>query len=76
MTFLQVSFEYDGWIEEHEAQCLAMIRNVYGIWKLLFDERNQKITVEYDSSRLQRSDVAFMLRNAGIHLRSQTGPAV
>ena len=75
MTFLQASFDYDGQIEENEAHSLAMIRNVYGIWKLIFDERNQRITVEYDSTRLQESDIAFMLRNAGIHLKSQASRA-
>ena len=41
---------------------MSEIRDVYGIRNVAFDERNHRIKVEYDSSRLSERDPAFMLR--------------
>jgi hypothetical protein len=68
MTFLQVSFDYEGTIRERDARSLDGIREVYGIWAISIDERSHRITIQYDASRLTRSDLAFMLRNAGIQI--------
>lgn len=67
MTLMQANFVYDGHIGEHGAHLFAEIRNIYG-WAFHFDEMNRKITVDCYASRLQESDIAFMLRNAGVPL--------
>ncbi|MGD0830341.1 MAG: hypothetical protein ABR907_05310 [Terracidiphilus sp.] len=68
MTLLQADFVYEGPIGEREAACIAEIRNIYGIWALKLDEKNRTVIVDYDASRLNGNDIAFMLRNAGISL--------
>lgn len=73
MTLLQANFVYDRQIGEREAHSLSGIRDVYGIWAVKLDEKNRKIIVDYDASRLQESDIAFMLRNAGISLEDHDG---
>lgn len=73
MTLLQANFVYDDRVGEREARSLARVRDVYGIWAVRFDEANRKIVIDYDASRLQKNDIASMLRNAGISLRTVGG---
>ena len=68
MTFLEAAFIYDPPIREHEMSALNGVRDVYGIRLMKFNERTNTVTVEYDASRLTKSDIEFMLRNAGIRL--------
>lgn len=68
MTFLVSNFCYQGIVTEREIRALDGIRDVYGIRAVLIDEKNRKIRVEYDASRLKQNDIGFMLRNAGIRL--------
>jgi len=42
------------------------MREVYGIRRLSFNEREQVVRVEYDASRLKEPVVAKLLRNAGL----------
>jgi hypothetical protein len=72
MTLLQSVFTYQPPIHEVGMQAFNDIRDVYGIWALKFDGRASKIVVDYDASRLKESDIAFMLRNAGIRLHDPT----
>jgi hypothetical protein len=73
MTFLEASFPYDPPIGQQELAALDGIRDVYGIRTVRFEEPLQRIVVEYDASRLTKSDIAFMLRGAGIRLQNPVG---
>jgi len=53
---------------EAETRALHEVREVYGIRQLAPDEKTNSIMVEYDASRLSGSDVAALLREAGISL--------
>jgi hypothetical protein len=68
MTFLQVVFSYEPPVGERELIALNDVRDVYGIRLVRFDEALRSVTVEYDASRLTRSDLEFLLRNAGIRI--------
>ena len=47
---------------------LGSVREVYGVRKLFFDERERVVKVEYDASRLVESDIAALLRGAGLDI--------
>jgi hypothetical protein len=68
MTLLEVMFRYGRPPGEPEMRSLKDVREVYGVWRIAFDEANHLLTVEYDASRLARDDVAALLRSAGIEL--------
>ena len=68
MTFLQAVFSYEPPVGERELIALNDVRDVYGIRLVRFNEALRSVTVEYDASRLTRSDLEFLLRNAGIRI--------
>jgi hypothetical protein len=73
MTLLEAVFAYQPPVGERELGALNRVRDVYGIRAMSFNEKSHRVTVEYDASRLTASDIAFMLRNAGIRLQSPVG---
>ena len=74
MTWLEVSFRYGKPPGETEIRNFNHIREVYGIWRLSFSERERLITVEYDASRLTTDDVAALLRSAGVDVIEKLEP--
>jgi hypothetical protein len=47
---------------------LGKARGVYGIRKILLDEKQKTMRVEFDFTRLNRAVVAELLRSAGIDI--------
>jgi hypothetical protein len=72
MTFVEASFPCDVPKMQRELAALDYVRDVYGIRIVRFEETLHRIT-KYDASRLTRSDIAFMLRGAGIRLQNPVG---
>jgi hypothetical protein len=75
MTFLEVVFSYEPPVGERELAALNGVRDVYGIRLVRFHQERNAVTVEYDASRLTKSDIEFMLRNAGIRLQGPLSKA-
>jgi hypothetical protein len=71
MTSLDVCYRYDTPPGERELRAINAVREVYGIRRLGFDERNRTVTVEYDASRLTDAAVASLLRGAGLDLKEK-----
>jgi len=68
MNLLCTAYAYGRSPGEREMCALRDVREVYGIWRVSFDESHRIIHVEYDASRLREEDVAALLRNSGIEL--------
>ncbi len=66
MTALDVVFRYGSQPGESEMRALNRMREVYGIRRILLDEKQQTIRIEFDASRLTEDIVAGLLRRAGI----------
>lgn len=75
MPLLQAVFPYEPPVGERELLALNDVRDVYGIRLVRFNQANNTVTVEYDASRLTKSDLEFMLRNSGIRLRHPVSQA-
>ena len=69
MTYLDVVFNYVSPPGERELQAIDSMREVYGIRRVLFNEKERTVRVEFDASRLKQDAVAKMLRQAGIDVR-------
>ena len=52
-------------------RALDSVREVYGIRRIVFDEKEKTVRVEFDASRLSDSVVAGLLRRAGLDLREK-----
>ncbi len=71
MTQLEVRFRYGATPGEREMRALDTMRDVYGIRRVSFDEKERMIRVEFDASRLKEPAVASLLRRAGIDVQEK-----
>jgi hypothetical protein len=71
MTYLDVAFRYGATPGEREMRAIDGMREVYGIRKVDFNEKERTVRVEFDASRLNEDAVAKLLRQAGISLRER-----
>jgi hypothetical protein len=71
MTYLEAAFRYRGTPGENELRAIDSVREVYGIQRIQFNEKERTVRVLYDASRLKSDAVAKLLRQAGIDLLEQ-----
>jgi hypothetical protein len=62
MTQMEISYRYAGQPTEAVLRALDNVREVYGIRRLRFNEKDQVVRVEYDASRFKDPVVANLLR--------------
>lgn len=68
MTAVEVVFRYKFPPTEIVMRAMDFVREVYGIRRLKFDEKERTIRVEYDATRLNEDTVAALLRRTGLDL--------
>ena len=68
MTHLDVVFRYGAAPGEREMRAVDSIKEVYGIRRVVFQEKDRTVRVEFDASRLNEAAVAGLLRRAGVDL--------
>ena len=68
MTYLEVAFHYQTQPGEKELRALDSVREVYGIQRMQFNEKDRSVRVLFDASRLKEDAVASLLRQAGLDL--------
>ena len=75
MTTVDVYFSYGQTPGEAEMRAVDGVREVYGIRRVTFDEKQRSVRVEFDASRLTEPVVLGLLRRAGIDVRDRVVPA-
>jgi len=68
MTSLDVAFRYGKQPGPEEMRASDALREVYGIRRVAFNEKEKTVRVEFDASRMKEDTVAALLRRAGIDL--------
>ena len=68
MTYLEIAFHYQSQPGEKELRALDSVREVYGIQRTQFNEKERTVRVLFDASRLNEDAVASLLRQAGLDL--------
>jgi hypothetical protein len=71
MTYLDIAFRYGNPPGENELRAIDSMREVYGIRRVQFNERERSVRVEFDASRLNVEAVASLLRQAGMDVRDR-----
>jgi hypothetical protein len=71
MTALEVVFRYGMPPGAQQMRAIDSVREVYGIRRIRFDEKERTVRIEYDATRLDAEDVAGLLRGAGLDLRER-----
>ena len=75
MTYLETAYRYESRPGEKEMRALDSVREVYGIQRIQFDEKERTVRVLYDASRLKDESVARLLRNSGLDLKEKLAVA-
>jgi hypothetical protein len=71
MTYLEVVYPYQTLPGEAEMRAIDSVREVYGIQRIQFNEKERTVRVLFDASRLKSAAVAQLLRQAGINVQEQ-----
>jgi hypothetical protein len=71
MTYLDVAYRYGLTPGEREMRAIDGMREVYGVLRVRFDEKERTVRVQYDASRLKDDGVARLLRLAGIDVKEK-----
>ena len=69
MTYLDIVFSYGSQPGETQMRAIDTMREVYGIRRVRFNEKDRTVRVEFDASRLKQDAVAKLLRQAGIDVQ-------
>jgi hypothetical protein len=68
MTQLEVQYRYGVAPGEAEMRAIDDLRDVYGIRRVKFEDKEKMVRVEFDASRLKEPTVAALLRRAGVDI--------
>ncbi len=68
MTQMEVAYRYAGPPTESSMRAIDNMREVYGIRRVSFNEKQNTVRVEYDASRFKEPVVANLLRRAGVDI--------
>ena len=71
MTYLEAVYRYLTPPGEAELRAIDSVRDVYGIQRVQFNEKERTVRVLFDASRLKGDAVARLLRQAGIDEQEQ-----
>jgi hypothetical protein len=71
MTQMDVVYRYGATPGEAEMRAIDSLRDVYGIRKISFNEKESTMRVEYDASRFKEPVLASLLRRAGIDVQEK-----
>jgi hypothetical protein len=71
MTYLDVAYRYGLTPGEREVRAIDGMREVYGVRRVDFNEKEKTVRVEFDASRLKEDGVARLLRLAGIDVKEK-----
>jgi hypothetical protein len=75
MTTMEVSYHYGNSPNEAVMRAIDSVREVYGIRRVRFNEKDQSVRVEYDASRFKEPVVVNLLRRAGLDVRDKLASA-
>jgi hypothetical protein len=73
MVSVEAVFHYAGVPSESEMLAISKMREIYGVRRVEFNEIEQTVLVDYDSTRLGLNDISRLLRHAGIVLKEAAG---
>jgi hypothetical protein len=76
MTYLEVAYRYQNTPGENELRAIDSMREVYGIQRVQFNEKDRRVSVLFDASRMKANAVVKLLRQAGIDVRDELALAM
>ena len=71
MTQMEVLYRYGATPSEAEMRAIDNLRDVYGIRRIAFNEKESIVRIEFDASRFKEPVIASLLRRAGIDVQEK-----
>jgi len=75
MTLLEITYELQSPLNNEQLRKLGEFANTYGLRRFRVDEIAKRLTFEYDASRLKETEVANLLRHAGVPVMGKVTPS-
>ena len=66
MTLIEITYELQSQLQPEQLRALAAFANTYGLRRFRVDEAANRLSFEYDASRLKETEVEHVLRQAKI----------
>lgn len=71
MTLVEITYNLHSSLSDGQLARLGEFSNTYGLRKIRVDEQNNRISLEYDASRLRETQVTHVLGMAGLSVSRQ-----
>ena len=71
MTYLDAMYRYESSPTERVMRALDAMREVYGIRRIEFVEKDKTVRVEFDASRMNEEVIMKLLKQAGLDVRQR-----
>ena len=76
MTLLEITYELQAPLGPEQIVALSGFANTYGLRRFRVDEASRRLSFEYDASRIKGTEVANVLKRAGIAVLRSVEPSV
>jgi len=74
MTLMEITYELQSPLKPEQLRALGGFANTYGLRRFRVDEKKNRLSFEYDASRLRETEVAHVLREARIPVLRRVEP--
>ena len=74
MTLVEITYELQRPLGSEDLRALASFANTYGLRRFHVDEQTNRLSFEYDASRLKETEVEHVLRQAKIPVLRRVDP--
>jgi len=71
MTLVEVTYDLQSPLRPEQLRALGVMANTYGLRRFRVDEKLNRISIEYDASRLKETQVVHALRCAEISVQKK-----
>jgi len=71
---MEITYQLQSPLQPEQLRALGSFANTYGLRRFRVDEKNNRVSFEYDASRLRETEVAHVLRQAGIPVLRRVEP--
>jgi hypothetical protein len=74
MTLMEITYQLQSPLTPVQLRALGSFANTYGLRRFRVDEKNNRLSFEYDASRLREIQVTDVLRQARIPVLHRVEP--
>ena len=74
MTLMEITYELQASLNQEQLRALGSFANTYGLRRFRVDEKTNRLSFEYDASRLKETEVEHVLRQAKIPVLRRVDP--